>query len=121
MIRAASNGLLIAVERCVAPCCGYHATGIWGVIAAYIRYCLFSIVCFYCLFLILFVSIIVFSIIVFFHYIIIIIFYYCLFPLLLVSTGYPCEWVSCVGYAPSAWDPRSLQSMLDDPFYFWAN
>ena len=28
-----------------------------------------------------------------------------------------CE-VYCVGYAPRAWDPRSLQSILDVPLYF---
>ena len=26
--------------------------------------------------------------------------------------------VSCVGYTPRAWDPRSLQSMLNGPLYF---
>ena len=26
--------------------------------------------------------------------------------------------VSCVGYTPRAWNPRSLWSMLDGPLYF---
>ena len=30
----------------------------------------------------------------------------------------PMREVSCVGYTPRAWDPRSLQSMLNGPAYF---
>ena len=31
----------------------------------------------------------------------------------------PMREVSCVEYSPRAWDPRSLQSILDVPLYFW--
>ena len=33
----------------------------------------------------------------------------------------PMREVYCVGYAPRAWDPRSLLSILDGPLYFGAN